>query len=284
MARSDATLSTRQRANYRGPSPAPGCKNGRPFLIDHSVGAPGFAVVARSDATLSTRQRANYRGPSPAPGCKNGRPFLIDHSVGAPGFEPGTSASRTQRSTGLSHAPKLPVHPSGQPDSNRRPQPWQGCALPAELCPRSHRSELNRRPLDYESSALPLSYGGVRSGAGGSRTRDLMSAIHALSQLSYGPQAGICLQSSAAPFCGAAAKRTELRPRVRGTGLTGLEPATSGVTDRHSNQLSYSPQITAYLKTARRRAPDHPPAGAHSTLDGAYWTRTSDLYDVNVAL
>jgi hypothetical protein len=27
-------------------------------------------------------------------------------SVGAPGFEPGTSASRTQRSTGLSHAPK----------------------------------------------------------------------------------------------------------------------------------------------------------------------------------
>jgi hypothetical protein len=26
------------------------------------------------------------------------------------------------------------------------------------------------------------------------------------------------------------------------TGLTGLEPATSGVTDRHSNQLSYSPK------------------------------------------
>ena len=28
---------------------------------------------------------------------------------------------------------------------------------------------------------------------------------------------------------------------LRKTGLTGLEPATSGVTDRHSNQLSYSP-------------------------------------------
>ncbi len=27
------------------------------------------------------------------------------HQIGAPGFEPGTSASRTQRSTGLSHAP-----------------------------------------------------------------------------------------------------------------------------------------------------------------------------------
>jgi hypothetical protein len=69
-----------------------------------------------------------------------------------------------------------------------------------------------------------------------------------------------------------------------GTGLTGLEPATSGVTDRHSNQLSYSPQITAHLQTARRRVPDDPFPGAHPTLDGAYWTRTSDLYDVNVAL
>ena len=31
-----------------------------------------------------------------------------DFPIGAPGFEPGTSASRTQRSTGLSHAPHLP--------------------------------------------------------------------------------------------------------------------------------------------------------------------------------
>jgi hypothetical protein len=54
----------------------------------------------------------------------------------------------------------------------------------------SHRSDLNRRPLDYESSALPLSYGGIPSlpnGAEGNRTPDLCSAIAALSQLSYGP-------------------------------------------------------------------------------------------------
>ena len=171
------------------------------------------------------------------------RPIISDRpfSIGAPGFEPGTSASRTQRSTGLSHAP-ISGGPSRQPDSNRRPQPWQGCALPAELClrvhlnlprwareaalpsrsdlsseartrrpatfraergqpaelclrvlrislPPSHRSELNRRPLDYESSALPLSYGG-RSGAGGTRTRDLLSAIQALSQTELRPLAG----------------------------------------------------------------------------------------------
>ena len=33
-----------------------------------------------------------------------------------------------------------------------------------------------------------------------------------------------------------------VRNRLVQTGLTGLEPATSGVTDRHSNQLSYSPK------------------------------------------
>ena len=53
----------------------------------------------------------------------------------------------------------------------------------------SHRSGLNRRPLDYESSALPLSYGGasLSSGAEGNRTPDLCSAIAALSHLSYSP-------------------------------------------------------------------------------------------------
>ena len=50
----------------------------------------------------------------------------------------------------------------------------------------SHWSDLNRRPLDYESSALPLSYSGAH-GAEGNRTPDLCSAIAALSQLSYGP-------------------------------------------------------------------------------------------------
>jgi hypothetical protein len=65
---------------------------------------------------------------------------------------------------------------SGRRGSNPRPSAWEADALPTELLPRSapqklsklppfdqsHRSDLNRRPLDYESSALPLSYGGSR--------------------------------------------------------------------------------------------------------------------------
>ena len=117
----------------------------------------------------------------------------------------------------------------------------------------SHRSDLNRRPLDYESSALPLSYGGVLpvlslpaglarvlgtdatgltewSGAGGTRTRDLLSAIQALSQTELRPQVLINPRAPSAPS-----------GVLRRTGLTGLEPATSGVTDRHSNQTELQP-------------------------------------------
>ena len=43
------------------------------------------------------------------------------------------------------------------------------------------------------------------------------------------------LHNKKTPACGGAGDRLK-------TGLTGLEPATSGVTDRHSNQLSYSPK------------------------------------------
>ncbi len=43
---------------------------------------------------------------------EDGDPLQTAPSIGAPGFEPGTSATRTQRSTGLSHAPRLRVPPA----------------------------------------------------------------------------------------------------------------------------------------------------------------------------
>src|SRR6188508_864583 len=60
---------------------------------------------------------------------------------------------------------------SGKRDSNPRPQPWQGCALPTELFPRTN-----------SCSRLTTSHGGE-----GNRTPDLLNAIQALSQLSYTP-------------------------------------------------------------------------------------------------
>ena len=50
-----------------------------------------------------------YRRQPRARACEPANPGFercdLSISIGAPGFEPGTSASRTQRSTGLSHAP-----------------------------------------------------------------------------------------------------------------------------------------------------------------------------------
>ena len=48
-------------------------------------------------------------------------PLLRSLIVGAPGFEPGTSATRTQRSTGLSHAPNFSA-----PVLIRAHPPWMG--------------------------------------------------------------------------------------------------------------------------------------------------------------
>src|SRR4029077_3370040 len=77
---------------------------------------------------------------------------------------------------------------SGKRDSNPRPQPWQGCALPTELFPRT-RVQSNpgspvrtRRPGAWASRRLAL------NGGEGDRTPDFLNAMHALSQLSYAPR------------------------------------------------------------------------------------------------
>jgi hypothetical protein len=69
-----------------------------------------------------------------------------------------------------------------------------------------------------------------KRGAERDRTADLLNAIQALSQLSYSP----------------------VTPKLSNndeTGLTGLEPATSAVTVRHSNQAELQPQAGNRVRT-----------------------------------
>ena len=59
------------------------------------------------------------------------------------------------------------------------------------------------------------------------------------------------------------------------TGLTGFEPAASGVTDRHSNQLSYSPLLhkPGKCKPAGSpiQAPRHPNTGLYVGSAPSIW-------------
>jgi len=78
---------------------------------------------------------------------------------------------------------------SGKRDSNPRPQPWQGCALPTELfpqtCPTPERQSEPDRPRT--STTKRHVHEPHRDGGEGNRTPDLLNAIQALSQLSYAP-------------------------------------------------------------------------------------------------
>ena len=120
------------------------------------------------------------------------------------------------------------------------------CSLSIDIISESQRSGLNRRPLDYESSALPLSYcGKVLRVLPALRCR-LRPAVYCM------PWRGLEPRRLAAPppqdgvstnfTTRACTSLPVLHLHLHRTGLTGLEPATSGVTDRHSNQLSYSPK------------------------------------------
>src|SRR5882724_12016012 len=101
---------------------------------------------------------------------------------------------------------------SGKRDSNPRPQPWQGCALPTELFPREVRilvPQQGRRNRRQPWSEPPSAGAPAARGGEGDRTPDLVNAIHALSQLSYAP----CYIGS--PFI-RARQHGKLRPRVEG--------------------------------------------------------------------
>ena len=111
---------------------------------------------------------------------------------------------------------------SGKRDSNSRPQPWQGCALPTELFPRieqfllkltlkkiwSGKRDSNSRPQPWQGCALPtelfprieqfLLKLTLKNGAGNeTRTRDPNLGKVVLYQLSY---SRIALYDTASKF------------------------------------------------------------------------------------
>ncbi len=79
-----------------------------------------------------------------------------------------------------------------------------------------------------------------------------MNAIQALSQLSYGPGDSFSWQRPDRPAASFVAQTRVVKASSKPAGPTGLEPATSGVTVRHSNRLSYGPLY--YLPPRRRPA------------------------------
>ena len=143
---------------------------------------------------------------------------------------------------------------SGRRGSNPRPSAWEADALPTELLPQgppkiirrplsdqSHRSDLNRRPLDYESSALPLSYAGGRW-----RSQPASCPLWSRLRSALAPPSHLyaLARTRTVTPCGTTPSRWrvyQFHHQGKTTGPTGLEPATSRVTVECSNQTELRP-------------------------------------------
>ena len=158
------------------------------------------AILARLGGQLLDRKadhipppRLNlrfWRPPSAATACsltrarKSGRRRTVGspNKVGAPGFEPGTSASRTQRSTELSHAPKLVVTTrkkrsrgnawAGSCKKKSHSSGWGGIELrsPSAILARLGGPLLDRKADHTQAPRLeptpPSGWGGIRTHEG----------------------------------------------------------------------------------------------------------------------
>ena len=115
--------------------------SGRPDSAARCPGRSSTALSACTDPGASTSGR--IRG----------------NTIGAPGFEPGTSATRTQRSTGLSHAPK--------PDHYHSARIRASTCCPARLEPR--RALLRRSP--WVRISISTAHSNGRGGMSSLRSR-----------------------------------------------------------------------------------------------------------------
>ena len=115
-----------------------------------------------------------------------GKAKLQPFSIGAPGFEPGTSATRTQRSTGLSHAPKVGLPPAdgdarqlaASPAIQQGAAPWARHRARWDSQPRAAPSRPEGEPEDAQRRKAqpwvrtppPPGRAPLASGRGGIRT------------------------------------------------------------------------------------------------------------------
>src|SRR5947209_2662060 len=110
--------------------------------------------------------------------CGLTRVYALRHRVWAV-QDSNLRPPRCQRGalTNLANRPRT-ARESGKRDSNPRPQPWQGCALPTELFPRQTKvlrpARLVRPIMSREATQF------CRHGGEGNRTPDLLNAIQAL--------------------------------------------------------------------------------------------------------
>ncbi len=137
----------------------------------------------------------------------------------------------------------------------------------------SHRWELNRRPLDYESSALPLSYcGGEEPSNALARTRTATPCGTTPSRwrvYQFHHQGKSETEATRRKLHGVAVLLSSCGFRLA-TGATGLEPATSRVTVECSNQTELRPPHVLQPRDVLRFPPDytsrHSPNGNRTRL------------------
>ena len=146
---------------------------------------------------------------------------------------------------------------SGRPDSNRRRPAWEAGILPTELRPRS----LYRRepPVGIEPTTARLRIE--------CSTTELLWHLRSMPWRGLEPrrltapppQDGVSTNFTTRALQTARIARTSsisVRRSKPRAGLTGLEPATSGVTDRHSNQAELQPLLYS-RRSSRPSATNH---------------------------
>ena len=154
-------LSPRSFHASREPAPAPAVSRAPPVQLSRAVLDAARVINHRCDSRKKTAPRDGMQGE-----CNE-----LHHEAGARCVTGASTAGltrtirprircgrqRTSRTRGSASLTRPAARRRvGLPGARHHPR------VPIERPATSHRSELNRRPLDYESRALPLSYSGVQ--------------------------------------------------------------------------------------------------------------------------